>query len=239
MSTKKTAKRWTSSRSVKITTKLMDAQEAKLIYGIENVCHRFHLHCDSIPLSADWLNQCYVPTRTIAGVWHSLFNMTGVIQVIGNGYVQNKNENAPAHLVFKSCKKVYQVVFCRLGSTHNFDNLTFADTLAIENGVNFGYRTMREAIDVARQDMFVHYAAVHGERTHRHDETWCDFQSVILKPYVKPVAAEIAAVKPVEAVEDDENVNEPQGDCECGRSTGADDNGDCCYCGGANPPDRD
>ena len=43
----------------------------------------------------------------------------------------------------------------------------------------------------------------------------------------------------VAPVEDDENVNEPQGDCECGRSTGADDNGDCCYCGGANPPDRD
>lgn len=50
------------------------------------------------------------------------------------------------------------------------------------------------------------------------------------------VVAPVAVVAPVEA---DENVNEPQGDCECGRSTGADDNGDCCYCGGANPPDRD
>lgn len=46
----------------------------------------------------------------------------------------------------------------------------------------------------------------------------------------------VTAVEPVEA---DENVNEPQGDCECGRSTGADDNGDCCYCGGANPPECD
>lgn len=50
------------------------------------------------------------------------------------------------------------------------------------------------------------------------------------------VVAPLAVVDPVKA---DENVNEPQGDCECGRSTGADDNGDCCYCGGANPPDRD
>lgn len=45
--------------------------------------------------------------------------------------------------------------------------------------------------------------------------------------------------KVVAPVEVNENVNEPQGECECGRSTGADDNGDCCYCGGANPPDRD
>lgn len=43
----------------------------------------------------------------------------------------------------------------------------------------------------------------------------------------------------VAPVESEKNVNEPNGECECGRSTGADDNGDCCYCGGANPPDRD
>lgn len=52
---------------------------------------------------------------------------------------------------------------------------------------------------------------------------------------VVPVAV-VAPVEPDEAVDSDD---EPQSDCECGRSTGADDNGDCCYCGGANPPDRD
>ena len=62
---------------------------------------------------------------------------------------------------------------------------------------------------------------------------------VILKPYVKPVAAVVAAVEPVEADEAVDSDDEPQEDCECKRSTGRDGNGDCCYCGGANPPDRD
>jgi len=196
MSTKKTGKRWIPRQPkscVKtprtITTKRMDAQEAQVLYGIDNVCHRFHYHCNSIRLSAELLDRCYVPSRSIHNVLYPLFNMTGVIQVIGNGYVQNKNENAPAHKTFLSRKIVYQVVYCHLGSTHNFDNVTFADTLAIENGVNFGYKSMTEAINAAMEDMFIHYAAVHGNRTHHHDETWSDFQSVILKPYVKPVAA--------------------------------------------------
>lgn len=200
MSTKKTAKRLIPQQpkscvksTVKIFTELVSAQEAQAVYGIEKVCHKFQLHCTSIRLSAEWLDQCYFPSRSIHDVLYPLFNMTGVIQVIGNGYVLNKNENAPAHLRFKSRKNVYQVVFCRLATPYNPDNSIFANTLAIENGVNFGYRTMREAIDVARQDMFKHYAAVHGNRVNRYTSFYA-LESVILKPYVKPVAAEIARV---------------------------------------------
>lgn len=68
-------------------------------------------------------------------------------------------------------------------------------------------------------------------------QNWdCELKIWIEKFERQSVVAQVAVVATVEA---DENVNEPQGECECGRSTGADDNGDCCYCGGANPPDRD
>ena len=53
------------------------------------------------------------------------------------------------------------------------------------------------------------------------------------------VVAPVAVVAPVEADEAVDSDDEPQEDCECKRSTGRDGNGDCCYCGGANPPDRD
>lgn len=57
--------------------------------------------------------------------------------------------------------------------------------------------------------------------------------------HVESGAAVVAAVEPVEADEAVDSDDEPQEDCECKRSTGRDDNGDCAYCGGANPPDRD
>jgi len=53
------------------------------------------------------------------------------------------------------------------------------------------------------------------------------------------VVAPVAVVAPVEAEEAVDSDDEPQEDCECKRSTGRDDNGDCAYCGGSNPPDRD
>ncbi len=53
------------------------------------------------------------------------------------------------------------------------------------------------------------------------------------------VVAPVAVVATVEADEAVDSDDEPQEDCECRRSTGRDGNGDCAYCGGSNPPDRD
>ena len=187
MSSKIYSKRKVGSETY--STEMVSPQEAREVYGLSNTCHTFHYNNSSVAESRSMFEKCNIPTRTIAGVLHPLFNMTGLIQILPNGYVMTPSGK------FRDRKNVYVVVFCRLGGQNNPDNLkNLANTLAIPYSGGYGYKTLREAIDHARRHMINHFYAIRG--VHGVVSVGNDFldHPVILKPYVKPVAAEIARV---------------------------------------------
>ena len=161
------------------TMEMVSPQEAREVYGLSNTCYTFHYNNSSVAESGRMFEKCNIPTRTIAGVLHPLFNMTGLIQVLPNGYVLTPSGKC------KDRKNVYVVVFCRLGGQNNPDNLKkLVNTLAIPYSGGYGYKTVREAIDHARRHMINHFYAirgVHGEGM----ATDLSLAHFILKPYVR------------------------------------------------------
>lgn len=161
------------------TMEMVSPQEAREVYGLSNTCYTFHYNNSSVAESGRMFEKCNIPTRTIAGVLHPLFNMTGLIQILPNGYVLTPSGKC------RDRKNVYVVVFCRLGGQNNPDNLKkLANTLAIPYSGGYGYKTVREAIDHARRHMINHFYAirgVHGEGM----ATDLSLAHFMMKPYVR------------------------------------------------------
>ena len=171
------------------TMEMVSPQEAREVYGLSNACYTFHYNNSSVAESGRMFEKCNIPTRTIAGVLHPLFNMTGLIQILPNGYVLTPSGKC------RDRKNVYVVVFCRLGGQNNPDNLKkLANTLAIPYSGGYGYKTVREAIDHARRHMINHFYAIRGV----HGEGMATDMSLAhftLKPYVrKELEAAVAQV---------------------------------------------
>lgn len=176
------------------STEMLSSSVSRDLLGITNQCYVFHYNNSSIADSARQLDMCNMSTARRDNGQLPLFNMSGVIQVLPNGYVMTPRGYG------KNCKNVYVVVFCRFGGQKQPTNaMTFEDTLAIPYSGGYGYKTMREAIDHARRHMINHYYAIRGV----HGEGMANDMSLAhftLKPYVKPVPAElVAAVAQVDA----------------------------------------
>ena len=173
------------------TMEMVSPQEAREVYGLISTCYTFHYNNSSVAESGRMFEKCNIPTRTIAGVLHPLFNMTGLIKILPMGYVLTPSGQC------KIRKNVYEVVFCRLGGQNNPDNLKkLVNTLAIPYSGGYGYKTVREAIDHARRHMINHFYAIRGV----HGEGMATDMSLahfILKPYVRQEL--VAAVAQVDA----------------------------------------
>ena len=165
-------------------------------HGLTNEAYTFHYHNTSSFESSRLLDMCGKAFERQENNQLPLFNMSGVIQVLKGGYAPNIRGEC------KYCKVVYQVVFCRFGGQKQPNNcVTFEDTLTAGDQKSSGYKTMRQAIDAARAEMINHFYAVRGVRgkTMRWNPA-CGVEEYILKPYVKPVPAElVAAVAQVDA----------------------------------------
>ena len=172
------------------STTLFSRQQAQEAYGLTNTCYTFHYLNKSVADSARQFEMCNMSTARQGNGQLPLFNMSGLIQVLPNGYVMNSRG------LSKDCKNVYVVVFCRMGGLNHPNNSTLANTLAIPYSGGYGYKTMREAIDHARRHMINHFYAirgVHGEGM----ENYKSLQHFILKPYVRKEL--VAAVAQVDA----------------------------------------
>ena len=165
-------------------------------HGLTNEAYTFHYHNTSSFESSRLLDMCGKAFERQENNQLPLFNMSGVIQVLKGGYAPNIRGEC------KYCKVVYQVVFCRFGGQKQPNNcVTFEDTLTAGDQKSSGYKTMRQAIDAARAEMINHFYAIRGVRgkTMRWNPA-CGVEEYILKPYVKPVPAElVAAVAQVDA----------------------------------------
>lgn len=165
-------------------------------HGLTNEAYTFHYHNTSSFESSRLLDMCGKAFERQENNQLPLFNMSGVIQVLKGGYAPNIRGECTY------CKVVYQVVFCRFGGQKQPNNcVTFEDTLTAGDQKSLGYKTMRQAIDAARCEMINHFYAVRGVRgkTMRWNPA-SGIEEYILKPYVKPVPAELeAAVAQVDA----------------------------------------
>jgi len=173
------------------STEMLSRSVSRDLLGITNICYVFHYNNSSVADSARQLDMCNMPTARRDNGQLPLFNMSGVIQVLPNGYVMTPSGKC------KDCKNVYVVVFCRFGGQKQPTNaMTFEDTLAIPYSGGYGYKTIREAIDHARRHMINHYYAIRGV----HGEGMANDLSLahfMMKPYVRKEL--VAAVAQVDA----------------------------------------
>jgi len=172
------------------TTEMVSRYQAREVYGLSNICYTFHYINNSLADSALQLEKCNMSTaRNVNGTLPH-FVMSGLIQVLPNGYVMTPRGTS------KDCKNVYVVVFCRMGGLNSPTNSTLATTLAIPYSGGYGYKTIREAIDHARRHMINHYYAIRGV----HGEGMASDMSLahfMMKPYVRKEL--VAAVAQVDA----------------------------------------
>lgn len=156
---------------------------ADLFYGSENECYVFNYWNGSVADSGRLLEQCNQSSAPDQHGRSPLFTMSGIIEFLPQGFAFGKSGKTI------KTKGVYRVLFSRLGTAGNLFN-DFDSTLSDTCGKYFGYKTIKEAIHEACCAMVNHFAAVRGVYN-------ADF---LLKPYVKPVPAELeAAVAQVDA----------------------------------------
>ena len=156
---------------------------ADLFYGSENECYVFNYWNGSCADSGRLLEQCNQSSANNQQGYAPLFTMSGIIEFLPQGFAFGKSGKTI------KTKGVYRVLFSRLGTAGNLFN-DFDATLSDTCGKDFGYKTIKEAIHEARCAMVNHFAAVRGVYN-------ADF---LLKPFVKPVPAELeAAVAQVDA----------------------------------------
>jgi hypothetical protein len=170
------------------STELISSHQAREVYGLTNESYYFNYVDTSVAQSARQFEMCNMSTASDENGRLPRFVMSGVVQVLPNGYVMNSRG------VAKDCKNVYVVVFCRMGGLNHPKVSTFANTLAIPYSGGYGYKTMREAIDHARRHMINHYYAIRGV----HGEGMANDMSLahfMMKPYVrKELEAAVAQV---------------------------------------------